>query len=163
MKAFNGKDIAELIGIAAIVLSLIFVGMELRQSRNIAIAEQQGAMANGAIEYTNMLVSNSALISKLNAGDALSDQEKLEATNLVRGIYQYRFFSYRRWDYLDHPSLLLPLRSFASFLNENPGLKKIWHEGETRANDFKIMSDYSVTSESASEIVEEYLRAISTE
>ena len=39
MKSMNWKDIAELIGIVAIVASLIFVGLELQQSRKIAIAD----------------------------------------------------------------------------------------------------------------------------
>jgi hypothetical protein len=36
----NWKDIAELIGIAAIVASLIFVGLQMKQSHDIALADQ---------------------------------------------------------------------------------------------------------------------------
>lgn len=39
MKSVNWKDIAEFIGISAIVASLVFVGLELRQTREIAISE----------------------------------------------------------------------------------------------------------------------------
>ena len=39
MKSANWKDIAELVGIAAIVGSLIFVGLEMRLTRSIALAE----------------------------------------------------------------------------------------------------------------------------
>ena len=35
----NWKDTAEVVGIAAIVASLVFVGLEMRQSREIALAE----------------------------------------------------------------------------------------------------------------------------
>ena len=38
MKNTNWKDIAELLGIAAIVASLIFVGLQMRQDQEIAIA-----------------------------------------------------------------------------------------------------------------------------
>ena len=38
MRATNWKDYAELVGIAAIVASLIFVGLEMRQTRSIALA-----------------------------------------------------------------------------------------------------------------------------
>jgi len=38
MQTTNGKDIAELVGIVAIVASLIFVGLEMRQTRSIALA-----------------------------------------------------------------------------------------------------------------------------
>ena len=40
MSKTGWKDIAEIIGIAAIVASLVFVGLELRQSQQIAIAGQ---------------------------------------------------------------------------------------------------------------------------
>ena len=39
MKSIGWKAAIELLGIAAIVASLVFVGLELRQSREIAIAE----------------------------------------------------------------------------------------------------------------------------
>ncbi len=39
MQRTNVKDIAELIGITAIVASLIFVGLEMRQTRALAMAE----------------------------------------------------------------------------------------------------------------------------
>ena len=50
MKNANWKDVAELIGIAAIVASLIFVGLQMRQSQEIAMAEQYQARAVIAIE-----------------------------------------------------------------------------------------------------------------
>ena len=40
MKNASWKDIAEVFGFAAIVASLIFVGLELRQSQRIAVAAQ---------------------------------------------------------------------------------------------------------------------------
>jgi hypothetical protein len=46
----NLRDIAELIGIAAIVASLIFVGLELQQARKIAIGSQYQERAALAIE-----------------------------------------------------------------------------------------------------------------
>ena len=38
MKSLSGKEIAELVGITAIVVSLIFVGLQLRQAEDIANA-----------------------------------------------------------------------------------------------------------------------------
>ena len=40
MKQTNWKDIAELVGITAIVASLIFVGLQMKQSQEIALASQ---------------------------------------------------------------------------------------------------------------------------
>ncbi len=41
------KEIAELIGIAAIVASLVFVGLELKQSREVAIAAARDSTVEG--------------------------------------------------------------------------------------------------------------------
>ncbi len=45
------KDIAEFIGIGAIVASLIFVGLELQQQQKIAIAAQYQERSKTAIDY----------------------------------------------------------------------------------------------------------------
>ena len=44
------KDIAELIGLAAIVGSLVFVGLQMKQSQDIALATQYQARAQATME-----------------------------------------------------------------------------------------------------------------
>ena len=39
MNLFSQKNVAEFVGVVAIVASLIFVGLQLRQSQEIALAE----------------------------------------------------------------------------------------------------------------------------
>lgn len=50
MPTRNWKDIAELIGIAAIVASLMFVGLQMQQSQEIAIGAQYQDRASVAVE-----------------------------------------------------------------------------------------------------------------
>ena len=50
MKATNWKGIAELVGITAIIGSLVFVGLQLKQSQDIAIAAQYHDRAALAVE-----------------------------------------------------------------------------------------------------------------
>ena len=62
MNSTNWKDIAELVGITAIVASLVFVGMELRQSHQIAIAaEYQERVATVIDIYNTQIESEIAL------------------------------------------------------------------------------------------------------
>jgi len=49
MKFANWKDTAELFGIFAIVASLVFVGLQLRQSHKIALATQYQARAEATL------------------------------------------------------------------------------------------------------------------
>ena len=51
MRTTNWKDIAELVGIAAIVASLIFVGLQMKQSQEIAIAAQYQMRAQATMDY----------------------------------------------------------------------------------------------------------------
>jgi hypothetical protein len=62
MKSTNWKDIVEVVGIAAIVASLVFVGLELRQSDQIAIAaEYQERVATVVDIYNTQIDSDTAL------------------------------------------------------------------------------------------------------
>ena len=53
MSEIGWKDIAELVGIGAIVASLLFVGLQMKQSQDIAIAAQYQARADTVIEFHN--------------------------------------------------------------------------------------------------------------
>ncbi len=55
MKAVKLKDSVEMVGIAAIVASLIFVGMELRQSQEIAIASQYQSRIEMNLEFLDSM------------------------------------------------------------------------------------------------------------
>lgn len=62
MKKNSWKDVAELIGIAAIVASLVFVGLQMKQSQDIAIAEQYQARSTAALEYVLWLADNKSIL-----------------------------------------------------------------------------------------------------
>jgi len=52
LKTTSWKDLAELVGIAAIVASLIFVGLELQQSRAVALAEVHQSRAQIGMQFS---------------------------------------------------------------------------------------------------------------
>jgi len=126
MKPTSWKDIAELLGIAAIVASLIFVGLELRQSQRIAYAEQEGSQISDFMAVDELISSSAELILKLNRGEELTGVEVIEAERLVLGIHRMMFFTNQRAFYLDHPSLGAPERGLALILYQNQGLRKLW-------------------------------------
>ncbi len=55
MKTFSSKDLVEVVGITAVVASLIFVGMEIRQSQRIAIASQYQSRIGFNLEFFDAL------------------------------------------------------------------------------------------------------------
>ena len=126
MKPTNWKDIAELIGIAAIVASLIFVGMEMRQSQRIAYGEQQGAGIVERMALNEAIARNADLLLKANSDADLSPSEGLALRSLVDSYWFATFFSYQRWYYLDHPGINAPIHGFSRFLFDNPGARETW-------------------------------------
>jgi len=63
MKNTNWKDTAELIGIAAIVASILFVGLQMKQSQDIAIAAQYQSRADTAVEWYVSRMESDKLLS----------------------------------------------------------------------------------------------------
>ena len=55
MKNTNWRDTAELLGIVAIVGSLIFVGLQMRQTGRIALAEGSVSYLSATIDMLGLL------------------------------------------------------------------------------------------------------------
>ncbi len=65
MKPFNWRDITEIVGFLSILGGLLFVGLQLQQSQEIAIATQYQERASTAVDYySSQLQNDRALISK---------------------------------------------------------------------------------------------------
>ena len=68
MNNSNWKDTAELIGIAAIVASLVFVGMQMKQSQDIALSQASQARTAMSIETLISTIENANYISAVAKG-----------------------------------------------------------------------------------------------
>jgi hypothetical protein len=63
MKSTNWKDVAELVGIAAIVASLVFVGLQVKQSQDIAIAASFQARTTTLAEAFSARAANAEALA----------------------------------------------------------------------------------------------------
>lgn len=93
-RKFN--EVAELVGIVAIVASLVFVGLRLRQSQEIALADLKASFASASIEIASLIADNSEVWAKGIAGEVLDESD----------------------DSVVH--------SFAAFLHRRPGARRVW-------------------------------------
>ena len=128
VRDLNWKTVAEFVGITAIVASLVFVGLQMRQAQRIAFAEQQGQLISDVMALDTLITANADLITKLNTKSELNVNERIAADRLLNSLWASAFFGYQRWFYLDHPALEAPVRNFAFTLYENPGLRDLWVE-----------------------------------
>ena len=121
------KDVTELVGIAAIVASLIFVGMEMRQAQEIAIADGYSELSSSTFERSDLISTHSTLIAKVNRGDQLSDAEQISLEQFVNAMWQSGFFANQRWEFLGRRTRG-PINDLSYFLCENGGLVSIWKD-----------------------------------
>ena len=63
MKNSDWKDVAELFGIIVIVASLVFVGLQMKQSQEIAIAGQYAERASESTENWRFVAEHPVLLS----------------------------------------------------------------------------------------------------
>lgn len=97
MTRSDWKDVAEFVGIIAIVASLIFVGLELKQGHDIARADvhlQRAALAMAANQSVNDPAVQ-AVITKVIAGDSLTVGERLVAD----GVFERTLIFYENNHY----------------------------------------------------------------
>jgi hypothetical protein len=88
LKSTNWKDIAELIGIAAIVASLLFVGMQMKQSQDIAIASTGQTRTAIAVDFITTMTSDPVIrsaLTKQRQGDSasMSPEERVAMANMA--------------------------------------------------------------------------------
>ena len=101
MKSISWKEIAELIGIAAIVASLLFVGVELRQSQQIALNEAGFVALTAYIDTRNAENENSDVWIRGNLGEELERSEMAIYENLIRNRHSRSAWVYFTLSRLD--------------------------------------------------------------
>ena len=125
------RDLIEVVGLIAIVASLIFVGVELRQSRAIAIGDGNLSNAEIQIETNNAINEHSAIWVGGNSGEDLSVEDAVIFHNLVRNKAIHAFMEYARLDQVEFYEAAEAINAeFSVFLFENPGARQIWLQQE---------------------------------
>ena len=113
MTTANWKTSAELIGMATIVASLIFVGLQLRQEQAIAIVDTYGSIVES---------SQGVLDLVLGADDLEYCRGDTARTNLIT-TYSWSIFG----DTYDCSSLPVELISFSAKLMHDQEVLLEWH------------------------------------
>lgn len=133
MKKSGWKDTAELIGIAAIVASLVFVGFQLRQDQHIAQAQVFSDYGESHTAWVELVTTNADVwVRGLNA-DELSNTEAAQFDAMAVGYWVQQRSKYLRSIRLaGRPDFIIT--DTANFIYQHEGLR-LW---------FKKWRDYSV-------------------
>jgi hypothetical protein len=126
MKKADWKDIAELVGIAAIVASLVFVGLQMRQEQTIAITETRSTVTHKIGEITTVIESNPGVWIRGLDGEDLTAEERVVFYSMAELVESYFFDMFLRFRNLDIGSVEPLARDFAFAVYTYPGLKQAY-------------------------------------
>lgn len=131
LKFGNWRVILEIIGFVAIVASLVFVGIELSQSRAIAIGDGNLVNAQIQVESNNAISEHSVVWTRGNSGQELTESDAVIFNNLVKNKAIHAFMEYARLDQLEFDEAADSVAAqFAVFLSQNPGALQVWLQSE---------------------------------
>jgi hypothetical protein len=127
MKRISWKDSAELIGNAAIVASLIFVGLQLKQDRELVNAEVTTAVIGSIPDLVELINSNPEVWMRGLDGEELSPPNEMAFGWMTRILYHHLRFRRSRiqvWG----GSGKIAIQDYAFYMYQYPGLKRAFDE-----------------------------------
>jgi len=139
MSQSKWKTIAELIGISAIVASLLFVGMQLKQDRELALAEASITTFGNLIALRNQRFDNIRIWNNGNAGIELDADEKTIYRDLIVGAHQSGFFIWSSFDRAGLDNVDFAISDFAGFLYQYPAARREWETYVDEVDSFRTL------------------------
>ena len=136
MKSKDWKDTAELVGIAAIVASLMFVGLQLRQEQDIAIAALGQSEVTSRTELNLGMSEFADVWDKSNRGEPLNGSELLIMESLIDAWFRRALIGSATREELGGGSGSTSRRIFSVLLYQNPGARGIWEVQRNREREY---------------------------
>ena len=136
MRKLEWKDVAEFVGISAIVGSLIFVGLQIRQEQNVAVSQIYQTTMAATVEVHIAMAEHAELLAKARNADELSDAERIAVEELIDMWSARAFFETISARRIDDGEWSGPINVFAFMLHDNPGLQQVWSKKMLRKERF---------------------------
>ena len=148
-KKFN--EAAELVGIVALIASLVFVGMEIRQSRLIALAESDATNSNASIEMASLINDSSDVWARAISGVDLDEADSETFENIIIALSDRNWSLQNQFRMLgDSEGADWVTHEFAVFLHQRPGARSAWSERESELKEYRdVVAPEAVVSTSA--------------
>jgi len=145
MKRPDWKSLLEIVGVTAVVLSLLFVGLELRQSRLIARVGVYNTLLSSQIEINDAISNNADVWAQGAAGGELSAEDTVIFERLVNDINERAITEYVSEDLLGNTgNAQAVMGDFAILLHQNPGARRVWETREANLNRYRQMLEPEV-------------------
>ena len=127
MKFNYWKSVAEVIGGAAIVGSLIFVGLQIEQEQDIALSEINLSLLASQIDLNNSIGDHADIWVRGSAGEALEEPERIIFDGLLKNMAYLARTDWRQYGRFDQTRFVqVAIADFALHLYQNPGARQSW-------------------------------------
>jgi len=126
------KDWLETIGMLAIVASLVFVGLQMKQDRSIATVDSYDGVASTDLQLAELIGDHSELWRRGLDGEELSVEEQIQFHVLAKAVESSFLISWRRALELDVYNPDSELRDYAMALHSHVGLRKYFEAKHSR-------------------------------
>lgn len=120
------RDWLEGIGIVAVAASLIFVGLQVRQEKSIAIVETFSHRTELTISIVDLISANSDVWTAGLAGEELHPEDFTIFTSIYESLESFYMYRFARGIRLDADSPEKVAQKFAWVVYQYPSLRKIW-------------------------------------
>ena len=126
MRSTNWKSLMELVGVAAIVASLVFVGFQLRQDRELMTVATYGSVTESMNALSELVQNHSELWVRGLDGEELTDPENAIFISMVRAVEAHFINFLVRWSAAgnESPTPESAAQFYATQIYMYPGLRK---------------------------------------
>lgn len=141
------KAVIEILGIVAIVYSLILVREEIVQNQQLAEINYEMTITQNRMMANQTITKHPDIWLRGCANDSLSNQEMVVFKAMIDDWNTLTFYNAGRGYRLNQTWLSsIYLTDFAGFLHENPGARKVWKQyEEKKISDRKVLG--SITAD----------------
>lgn len=131
MKKIDVGQVVTILANVGVIGGLIFVGLQLRQDRQVAVATSIDATASGLVDWAQLITDNPEVWGKGLAGEPLSAVETLEFQAMAEAWDTRQYANWvRAAQGISTGSMDRFARQTAVELHAYPGLRAFWKERE---------------------------------
>lgn len=132
-RRIDWKEIAEAVGVVAIVVSLVFVGLQMRQTQSIAQSEILSVNVGNRIAANTAIAEHAGIWARASAELPLTDEEEVVVDRLIDSLSVERValaLHFQQQGLEDTADLILT--DYAGVLAAHPGIYRRWLAREDR-------------------------------
>jgi hypothetical protein len=162
MASSNWKGTAEVVGIAAIVVSLVFVGVQLSLEREVSIVEARAGLTDRVINLTDIVHNNEDVWKRGLDNDELTPTEEVRFLGLYHAVRSHIFTQWVRWSRIGPVDPDAAPQSFAYALYIHPGFRRVHETVMTFRHDRQSAfdADTSASLGDFDALVDDYLQEL---